>query len=72
MTETYVNQPRPKFAEMPARTVMQIFILGAVLGLIAWIISAVVANYVISPLSWAYCLDHLRCRSKLRDFSTIL
>lgn len=50
MTETYVNQPRPKFAEMPVRTVMQIFILGAVLGLIAWIISAVVANYVISPL----------------------
>lgn len=50
MTETYVNQPRPKFAEMTIRTVVQIFVLGAVLGLIAWAVSAAVANYVISPL----------------------
>jgi hypothetical protein len=50
MTETYVNQPRPKFAEMTVRTVVQIFILGAVLGLVAWLISALVSNYVIAPL----------------------
>lgn len=50
MTETYVNQPRPKFAEMTIRTVVQILVLGVVLGLIAWVVSAVVANYVISPL----------------------
>lgn len=50
MTETYVNQPRPKFAEMTILTVVQIFVLGAVLGLIAWAVSAAVANYVISPL----------------------
>jgi hypothetical protein len=50
MTETYVNQPRPKFAEMTVRTVVQILILGAVLGLIAWVVSALVSNYVIAPL----------------------
>jgi hypothetical protein len=50
MTETYVNQPRPKFAEMTVQTVVRIAILGAVLGLIAWGVSALVANYVIDPL----------------------
>ncbi|MNT18605.1 hypothetical protein D3C72_1538190 [compost metagenome] len=50
MTETYVNQPRPKFAEMTVRTVVQIAILGAALGLIAWLVSALVSNYVIDPL----------------------
>lgn len=50
MTETYVNQPRPKFAEMTVRTVVQVAILGAILGLIAWGVSALVANYVIDPL----------------------
>jgi hypothetical protein len=50
MTETYANQPRPKFSEMTIRTVVQILVLGAVLGLVAWAVSAVVTNYVISPL----------------------
>lgn len=50
MTETYVNQPRPKFAEMTVRAVVQVAILGAILGLIAWGVSALVANYVIDPL----------------------
>lgn len=50
MTEMYVNQPRPKFAEMTGRTVVQIALLGAALGVIAWLVGAAISNFVIDPL----------------------
>lgn len=50
MTESYVNQPRPKFAEMTGRTIVQVALLGVFLGLIAWGVTALVSNYVIDPL----------------------
>lgn len=50
MTEEYVNQPRPQFAEMTPRSVAHVALLGLLLGLVAWVITAVVSNYVISPL----------------------
>ncbi|MFZ2836561.1 MAG: hypothetical protein WAZ21_04535 [Candidatus Saccharimonadales bacterium] len=50
MTETYVNQPRPKFAEMTIRMVVQVAILGAILGAIAWLVAVAISNFVIDPL----------------------
>lgn len=50
MTESYVNQPRPKFAEMTGRTIVHVALLGVFLGLVAWGVTALVSNYVIDPL----------------------
>lgn len=50
MTESYVNQPRPKFAEMTGRMIVHVALLGMFLGLIAWGVTALVSNYVIDPL----------------------